>query len=95
MSTKLAEKPTKVLAGKPANALIYPPSCAHGIPGIEPGLHSQGPELNIANFRGFISNSSAYCSCQCRYVNTSWTDALLSYDRLLTLDIVCNKPLIT
>lgn len=35
----LAEKPTKVLVGKPVNALIYPPSCAHGIPGFEPGLH--------------------------------------------------------
>jgi len=35
----VAEKPTKVLVGKPANALIYPPSCAHGIPGFELGLH--------------------------------------------------------
>jgi len=31
----LAEKP-KLLVGKRANALIYPPSCARGIPGIEP-----------------------------------------------------------
>jgi hypothetical protein len=37
----LAEKPTKVLVGKPAIALIYPPSCARGIPGIEPGFHGK------------------------------------------------------
>jgi len=67
----------KLLVGKPAVTLIYPPSCAHGIPGIEPGLQGQEPELNIANSRGFLSNFSAYCSCQCRYVNTSRTDALL------------------
>jgi hypothetical protein len=34
----LAEKP-KVLVGKSAHVLINPPSCAHGIPGIKPGLH--------------------------------------------------------
>jgi hypothetical protein len=62
-----AEKP-EVLVGKLANALMYPPRCAHGIPGIEPGLHGKKPELNIANSRGFLSNYSAYCSCQCRYL---------------------------
>jgi hypothetical protein len=90
----LAEKPTKVLVGKPANALIYPQSCAHGVHGIEPGLYGQGRELNIANIRGFPSNVSAYRSFQCLYVNTSWTDTLLNCDRRLTLDIVSNKQLI-